>query len=201
MRKLLFTLVILSAGICYAEGGFYVGLGAGFASITNSPQNGLTFINGSGSSENGGTFASTIYAGYNFNRIVGLQLDYDVAYNGQTTTYNVSQQLTDAAVLVHLPFSFIADALSDFSLFAKGGIGYSYYGFGNISSSCVTCVIPPNNISTLVPIFGLGAEYRFTSFGVRAQWDYSVNVTANNLGNSQVQLNSSMYFLSLLYHF
>ncbi|HLX53774.1 MAG TPA: outer membrane beta-barrel protein, partial [Aquella sp.] len=169
MRKLFFYIIMwipAYAGmtqLCYAEGGFYIGLGGGYDSITNSPQNGLTFINGSGSSQNGGTFATTVFAGYNFNRIVGMELGYSVGYNGQTTTYNISQQLTDVTALVHLPFSFIADALSDFSLFARGGVGYSYYGFGNVSNNCVTCVTPPNSASTLVPVFGLGAEYRFTS--------------------------------------
>ncbi|MCC2644387.1 MAG: OmpA-like transrane domain [Burkholderiales bacterium] len=200
MRKLLFILAI-TANWCYAEGGFYAGLGAGYAYINNIPQSGFSFNNGSSSSQSVGSFATTIYAGYDFNNIVGLQIDYDVAYNGLPPSYSQGQQVTDGALILHLPFSIISASLKDFSLFAKGGIGYNYYSFGNISPNCATCVNPPNNISAFVPVYGLGAEYDFNSFAVRAQWNYNGSVTAANEGNDQLQLNSNMYLLSVLYRF
>jgi hypothetical protein len=209
MRKLFYTMWIpVYAGmtmgmvqLCYAEGGFYVGLGAGYASMTNIPQSSFSFNNGSFASQNVGSFATAIYAGYDFNRIVGLQIDYNVAYNGWASGFIENQQIFDGAVLVHLPFSIIADSLSGFSLYAKGGVGYSYYAFGQVSPSCTTCVYPPSNTSAMVPVYGLGAEYAFTSFALRAEWSHSGNVTATNFGNNQLLLDSNMYFISGLYRF
>ncbi|MCC2626136.1 MAG: OmpA-like transrane domain [Burkholderiales bacterium] len=208
MRKLFFYIMMwvpTFVGITklsYAEGGYYLGLGAGYASMTNIPQNSFSFNNGSFASQNVGSFATAIYAGYDFNRIVGLQIDYNVAYNGWASGFIENQQLLDGAILVHLPFSIIADSLSGFSLYAKGGIGYSYYSFGQVSPTCTTCVFPPNDTSSAVPVYGLGAEYAFKDFiALRAEWSHSGNVTAANVGNNQLLLDSNMYFLSILYRF
>lgn len=199
MRLLLFIIVNIFIICCYAEGGFYAGIGAGYSDITNTPQSGLTFNNGSTQNQNTGTFSTALYGGYDFNRIVGLQLDYNILFNGQLPGYSINQQLVDAAVLVHLPFGFIADALTGFSLYAKGGVGYSAYTFNN--QSCTTCVNPPSNANAIVPVYGAGAEYGFSNIGIRAEWDYSGNVNAPNLGKNQVGLDSNMYLLSILYHF
>jgi hypothetical protein len=128
-------------------------------------------------------------------------MDYSVAFNASAPTYTINQQLLDGVILLHLPFSIFADALSGFSLFAKGGLGYSVYTFNNQSANCATCVNPPSNASAYTPVYGLGAEYGFSSVGIRAEWTYSGKVTAPNIGYNQVQLNSNMYLLSILYHF
>lgn len=201
MRKFFFILAVINICLCYAEGGFYVGLGAGYASINNVPQSNFSFNNGTTGSQMVGSFATTVYAGYDFNNIVGLQVDYNVAYNALPPSYTEGQQLTDGAVLVHLPFSIMADSLKGFSLFAKGGLGYSYYSFGNINPSCTSCINPPNNTSAVVLVYGLGAEYNFNSFGVRAEWNSNGTVTVANQGNNQLLLDSNMYLLSMLYRF
>jgi hypothetical protein len=201
MRKLFFILAIINIKWCYAEGGFYAGIGAGYSSINNVPQSGLTFSNGSAVSQNAGAFTGGIYGGYDFNRIVGVQLDYDVAFNGQTSSYNATGQIVDAAVLLHLPFGFIAEALNGLSVFAKGGIGYTTWGFGNVSANCATCLNPQNSASGIVPVYGFGIEYGLKNMGIRAEWDYSGNVSASNQGTNQVQLNANTYLLSILYHF
>ncbi len=74
MRKLFcyITALVGMVQLCYAEGGFYLGLGAGYASMTNIPQSSFSFNNGSFASQNVGSLATALYTGYDFNRIVGI---------------------------------------------------------------------------------------------------------------------------------
>jgi len=201
MRVLLFIVTIICLGNCYATGGFYAGIGAGYSSIINIPQSGLSFANGSTGSQETPAFTTALYGGYNFNQIVGVQVDYNIAFNGQVSGYSINQQLFDAAVLLHLPFGIFTDTLKGFSLYAKGGIGYSNYDFDGQLITCTTCINLPSSTYAFIPVYGLGAEYSFSSLGIRAEWDYSGNVIAPNFGSNQVQLNSNMYLLSILYHF
>lgn len=202
MRKLLFAFAILSSWCCHAEGGFYAGIGGGYANITSIPQSGYIFNNGNSDSQNSGAIAAGIYGGYNFNHIIGVQGDYNLGFDAPAgSSYNVSQQLLDATLVLHLPFGFITDALRGFSLYAKGGLGYSVYGFSSVLQGCPTCVNPPDNTHAFTNVYGLGAEYQLNNLGVRAEWSASGNVTAPNMGSNQVQLNSTFYLVSILYYF
>ena len=178
-------------------------IGAGYATLANATQGGYFFNNStSGGTQSSSNIASTLYFGYDFNRYVGLQLDYNVAYAGQVAgSYNVNQQLINGAVLLHLPFGLFADALSGLSVFAKGGVGYSLYGFGVVNPTCTNCVNPPSQAYAFVPMYGAGIEYGFTNIGIRGEWNYSGSVIAPNLGSNQLVVSSNMFLLSVLYHF
>ncbi len=203
MRKLLIIIAIINVWPAFAEGGFYAGIGFGYANIANTAQNNFTFNNGSSGTQNGPAPASTLYGGYDFNRYIGIQADYNVAYSAQIpgSSYSVYQQLIGASVLLHLPFGLFSNALSGFSIFVKGGLDYSVFDFGNVSSTCSTCVNPPGTAYAVVPVYGLGAEYGFGNVGIRGEWNYNSNVMAPNFGSNQVQASSNMYLLSVLYHF
>lgn len=198
-RLLVILCLFISACLCHAEGGFYVGIGAGYTSMTDIPLGSVD--NGSDSNQYIGAATAAVSGGYNFNHIVGVQLDYAIAYNAVGPGYNPTQQLVDAAVLVHLPFGFIISALSDFSLFVKGGVGYSTYAFNNIANNCTTCVNPPNGAYAVVPVYGLGAEYGFGPIGIKAEWDHSGDIMVPNQGRNQISISSNMYLLSVLYYF
>ena len=186
----------------YADGGFYIGIGAGYATIANATQSGFVFNNSTSGTQSSGNIASTLYFGYDFNRYIGVELDYNVAFSGQVAnSYNVNQQLINGALLLHLPFGIFTPILTGLSLFAKGGLGYSIYGFGSVNPSCTNCVNPPATAYAFVPMFGAGVEYGFTNIGIRGEWNYSGSVTAPNLGSNQVITSSNMFLLSVLYHF
>ena len=202
MRRILLYIIAILTSIANAEGGFYVGIGAGYATVANAPQSGYTFNNLSGGTQSSSNFASTLYGGYDFNRYVGLEIDYNVAFSGQVaSSYNVNQQVINGVVVLHLPFGIFANALSGLSIFAKGGVGYSFLGFGAVNPSCTTCVNPPSIAAGFIPAFGAGVEYGFTNIGIRGEWNYNGSVTAPNLGSNQVAVSSNIFLLSVLYHF
>jgi hypothetical protein len=202
MKRILLCIIAALAATLHADGGFYVGIGAGYAMLANSLQSSYTFNNLSGGTQSSNNFASTLYGGYDFNRYVGLEVDYNVAFSGQVANaYNVNQQVINGVVVLHLPFGLFANALSGLSIFAKGGLGYSSLGFGGVNPSCTNCVNPPSIAAGFIPAFGAGVEYGFTDIGIRGEWNYNGSVTAPNVGSNQVAVSSNMFLLSVLYHF
>lgn len=186
-----------------AEGGFYMGIGTGYTSFNNTIQSGLTFDNGSTASQTTGNIASTLYFGYDFNHWLGVQGEYNVGYNTSVAgSYNVNQQLLGVSLLGHLPFSIFSSSLSGLSIFAKVGYDYDVMSFTNTGpSNCSGCISMPNSAFAYLPIYGAGIEYGFTNIGIRAEWNITSNITASNMGQSLVTLNSNMYLISILYHF
>lgn len=205
MQKNILTLLaittLLLSKVALADGGFYTGIGAGYANVNNTVQSPLTFSNGSSGSQSGGAVASTLYFGYDFNRFVGIQADYDIAFStSMANSYSSSEQVFGGSVLLHLPFSIFSDALSGLSVYAKGGVGYAIAGFSG-QSTCINCVNPPNTASAFAPLYGLGVEYGFTNVGYRLEWDGIGSIMSNNGGTSQVGVSSNLFLLSILYHF
>ena len=201
-RKLKWLSLALIAPLAFADGGFYTGIGAGYADVSNTTQNPQIFNNGTLGTQSGSTFASNLYFGYDFNRFIGVQAEYDVAFGATiANSYNAGQQLLGASLLVHLPFSLFSDMLSGVSVFAKGGYVYNTTTFGNVNQTCPNCVNPPTFANGFTPIYGLGAEYGFTNVGFRLEWDTTPAMVASNSNLSQVSVASNMFLLSILYHF
>lgn len=201
LKKISFLILVL-ANAAYAEGGFYTGIGVGYASLGNTAQNNQIIGSGnSSSSATGNAFATNMYFGYDFNHYIGVQEEYDVAYNANVgNSYSANQQVFGTNVLFHLPFSLFSNELSGLDVFAKGGFGYEVYQFtGN--SACAGCVNPANQGGSFVPMYGAGIEYGFTNVGYRLEWDGIGSAMNTNQGINQVAMSSNMYLLSIMYHF
>jgi hypothetical protein len=195
-------LSLATTSYTFAEGGFYMGIGAGYASLNNNLQNNYVYNNGNSGNQTSGNVASTLYFGYDFNHYIGLQGEYNVAYDSTVAnSYNVNQQLLGVSALLHLPFSLISDSLAGLSVFGKIGADYDVIGFSNVSPNCANCTNPPSSAFGYVPLYGAGIEYGQNNIGVRLEWDQSGNINASNMGSTQSIVNSNMYLISILYHF
>lgn len=197
--------LIIISGIfsnAFAYGGFYAGIGAGSASLTNTAQGNYIFVNGSAGTQISTNFASTLYFGYNFNRFIAIEANYNVAYKSQiASSYNVGQQLLGGTVLAKLPFEVFSSRLRGISVFAKGGLDYDVINFTN-PVNCNKCINPPNSSFNYLPVYGAGLEYDFQNqIGIRGEWNEIGNITASNNNVSQVNVSSNMYLLSILYNF
>lgn len=202
-RLVLFFLVALSLlNSATAEGGFYTGIGVGYNDVSNTVQSPLVFNSDNASgTQNGSGIASALYFGYDFNRYIGIQSEYDIGFPTQiANAYYANQQLFGLSVLAHLPFMLFSDLLSGLSVFAKGGIGYEVAALSG-QSGCNNCVNPPNSASAFVPIYGLGIEYGTGNVGYRFEWDGVGSMMTANNGTNQTSISSNMFLLSILYHF
>lgn len=198
--KFKFWATSILAGSTFAQGGFYAGIGGGYSSLNNQAQAPWTFNSGA-TSETGGAPAVMVYAGYDFNQIVGFEANYLAAINGSTSSYSATQQLLGGSLLVHFPFSIISDNLSGLSVFGRGGLDYNMINFSNIQNNCTTCVIPPGNTNGFTPRYGAGVEYGLKNIGYRLEWNYAGSLTATNQGSNEVNMSSSSFLISILYHF
>lgn len=216
MKKLLLT-AFLSAISAYAlaDGGLYVGVGAGYGTIGSNTTGGTSYPNGS-SSQGGGNMAGSVYVGYDFSHYVGIQADYDYIANVQYSTgatpssgsngdFNVNQQVLDLGVTGHLPFSLFADALSGISIFGRLAFGYSTTSFsgGQLTSPSASggYVNIPSSASNLVPVLAAGAEYGIGQVGIRLEYQYIGNSTINTNGQNILNVNNNLVLVSALYHF
>lgn len=201
IKKIPYILLMLS-GLAYAEGGFYTGIGLGYAGLDNTAQSNQIIGSGnSSSSVTSNAFATNIYFGYDFNHYIGVQEEYDVAYNSNVgNSYSANQQVFGTDILFHLPFSLFSNDLAGLDVFAKGGLGYEVFQFSG-SNGCPNCVDPAHQGGSFVPMYGAGVEYGFTNVGYRLEWDGIGSITNNNQGMSQVAMSSNMYLLSIMYHF
>lgn len=201
MRKFSFILLFALSNFINADGGYYIGIGGGYSSLTGTVQSPYQFANTTSSSQSAGSFASTLYFGYDFNRWVGLQAEYNAAWAGQySNSYSINQQLLGGSILLHFPFSVFSDSLNGLSVYAKGGYDYNAINFG-AQSSCSGCLSVPSAAYGSSPMYGLGAEYGFKNIGYRLEWDYAGALMATSGGNNLVSTTSNSYFVSILYHF
>lgn len=209
---------ILSSVLCtyaQADGGLYVGVGAGYGTIGSNTTGGTSYPNGS-SSQGGGNMAGSVYVGYDFSHYVGIQADYDYIANVQYSTgstpssgsngdFNVNQQVLDLGVTGHLPFSLFADALSGISIFGKLAFGYSTTSFsgGQLASPSASggYVNISSSASNLVPVLAAGAEYGIGQVGIRLEYQYIGNSTINTNGQNILNVNNNLVLVSALYHF
>lgn len=217
MKKFVFG-AMLSTVLCtyaQADGGLYVGVGAGYGTIGSNTTGGTSYPNGS-SSQGGGNMAGSVYVGYDFSHYVGIQADYDYIANVQYSTgsipnsgvngdFSVNQQVLDLGITGHLPFSLFADALSGISVFGRLAFGYSTTTFsgGQLASSSSTggSVNIPSSASNLVPVVAAGAEYGIGQVGIRLEYQYIGNSTININGQNVLNVNNNLVLLSALYHF
>jgi len=217
MKKFVFG-AMLSTVLCtyaQADGGLYVGVGAGYGTIGSNTTGGTSYPNGS-SSQGGGNMAGSVYVGYDFSHYVGIQADYDYIANVQYSTgstpnsgsngdFNVNQQVLDLGVTGHLPFSLFADALSGISVFGRLAFGYSTTSFsgGQLTSPSASggYVNIPSSASNLVPVLAAGAEYGIGQVGIRFEYQYIGNSTINANGQNILNVNNNLLLLSALYHF
>lgn len=209
------TFMSLLSIAAFADGGLYLGFGAGYGSINNNTVDGFNFVDGT-SNKSGGNMAGGIYAGYDFNRYVGMQFDYNyianVSYNtgsnsstGVQGSINANQQILDLGIIGHLPFGLFANSLSGLSLFGKLAVGYTVENFngGNLvssGSSPVTAQLP-SQASSIVPVIGGGVEYGWSNVGLRAEYDYIGNTVVTNNSQSLMNSNNNLVLLSVFYHF
>lgn len=201
MHKIKFLTILGLTGSVYATGGYYVGIGAGYSSLTGTVQSPYVFNDGSTGSQSAASFASTFYFGYDFNKVIGVQFDYNAAWNAVGNSYNLNQQLLGGSALFHLPFSIISDSLAGLDVYAKGGLAYNAINFGNINPNGANCVYPPSSTNGISPLVGAGVEYGFKNVGYRLEWDYAGSIMSSNYGNNQVSTSSNSYLFSILYHF
>lgn len=208
MQKLLLLILISLTNFIFADGGFYMGIGAGYSSIDGAAQSPYQFNNGSTGSQVDGSFATALYLGYDFNRWIGIQADYNAAWGtSNSNSYTLNQQLLGGSVLFHLPFLVFSNSLSNWDVFAKVGGDYNAINFGNVNPSCSNCVNAPSSVNGFTPLYGAGIEYGSGNVGYRLEWDYAGSLMAansNSTGTSngnQLNMTSNTYLLSILYHF
>lgn len=217
MSKLKLGALLSIIGVtAFADSGAYVGVSAGYGTINSSTTNGFSFVDGAGS-KSGGTMAGGIFAGYDFNRYLGIQADYDYIANvnystgnnpltGTQGSINASQQILDLGIVGHLPFGLFANALSGLSIFGKLAVGYTTTSFDggtvvSTGSAGQNSVSVPSNASSMVPVLGLGAEYGWNTVGLRAEYDYIGNTTVTNNSQTLMNTNNGLVLLSVFYHF
>lgn len=203
------------AANAYADSGFYVGIGAGYGSISTSTTNGYSYLDGS-SNKSGGNMLGSIYAGYDFSHYVGVQMDYDYIANiqfssgtnqitGVQNSFNANEQIIDLAITGHLPFALFANSLSGISLFGKLGIGYTNVGFsgGAVGSGQGLSYTQnlPSFAQSIVPILGIGAEYGIDSVGVRVEYNYIGTTTVSTNNSNIMNINNNIGLVSVFYHF
>lgn len=213
-KSTLYSLSALLIASSYADSGLYVGLGAGYGSIYTNTTNGYTYLDGS-SSKNGGNMAGGLYVGYDFNRYLGLQFDYDYianiqysssSVNGINGSFNANQQILDLGITGHLPFDIFTNNLSGLSLFAKLAVGYTTTSFsgGYLDSSGQSLAgiqAMPTFAQSVVPVIGVGVEYGIDSVGARLEYDYIGNTNVTNNGVNMMNLSNDLILLSVMYHF
>ena len=200
----------------FADSGTYVGISAGYGTINSSATNGFSFSDGTGNKD-GGTMAGGVFVGYDFNRYLGVQADYDYIANvnyttggssvtGAQSSINANQQILDLGVIGHLPFGLFADSLSGLSIFGKLAMGYTTTSFDggtmvSSGSAGLNTVQVPSNASSFVPVVGIGAEYGWSTVGVRAEYDYIGNTAVTNNSQTLMNVNDGLALLSVFYHF
>lgn len=195
MKHLRSILLLSLTTPVFAEGGFYMGIGGGYSSMTGTTKNNLTFANGA-TSQSGGAFALTAYAGYDFNRVFGLEANYLGTYANATNSYNATQGLIGAFVLLHLPFEVFTNDLSGFDMFVRGGYDYNSMGLGS-QVNCANCINPPSLAYGYTPRFGAGFEYGAGNLGYRLEWNYAGSLNVDN----QVGINNNAVLASIVYHY
>jgi hypothetical protein len=202
MQKIRLLCLLIIANMAFADGGYYVGIGAGYSNITANAVSPLEFTNPTTNAQDAQSFTSQLYFGYDLYKWLGLQLDYNVSWLGQyNNSYSVTQQTLGPSVLFHLPFSLFSDSLSGASVYTKLGYDYNAVNFDNVGS-CSACSSLNSSATGFSPLFGLGAELGFKHIGYRLEWDYLGGVMAkNNTGNNAINTSSSSFLASIMYHF
>ena len=216
LRSKLSILLSIISLAAFADSGTYIGISAGYGTINSSATNGFSFSDGTGNKD-GGTIAGGVFVGYDFNRYVGVQADYDYIANvnyttggstmtGAQSSINANQQILDLGIIGHLPFGLFANALSGLSIFGKLAMGYtttSFDGGTMVSSGTagVNTVQLPSTASSFVPVVGLGTEYGWSSVGIRAEYDYIGNTAVTNNGQTLMNTNNGLTLVSVFYHF
>lgn len=214
-KKITFISSIIFASCSFADSGLYVGVGVGYGNMSNNTINGYNFLDG-GSERSASSTLGSIYAGFDFNRYVGIQADYDYlssmnfaggASNNQDypSSYSASQQVIALGVVGHLPFQLFANSLSGLSVFGRLSVGYSTLDFsgGAIAkpSDYGNPELFPGYAQSLVPLIGAGIEYGINAVGVRLEYNYIGNTTVNNNDINLINTSNNLALLSVLYHF
>ena len=202
IQKIRLLCLLIITNLACAEGGYYVGIGAGYSDITANAVSPLEFTNPTTNAQDAQSFTSQLYFGYDIYKWLGLQVDYNVSWLGQyNNSYSVTQQIIGPSVLLHLPFSVFSDSLNGTSVYTKLGYDYNAINFSNLSS-CSACTNLNSGATGFSPLFGLGAEFDFTNIGYRLEWDYSAGLMAqNNNGNNAIDTSTSSFLASVMYHF
>ncbi len=200
MKKKIFYLLLLTTYNSYAFQGFYIGAGSGIATINTMPQHGI-FSTGNNGTQVTNTPASTFYWGYQYNKFIAIQLEYNSAYNVKIAdTYKMNQNLLVFTAVGSLPLGF-TQILSNFAIFAKFGAEYNVINYFDVNSICVSCSPLPNSSFTYMPAYGIGIDYQFNNFGIRAELDNTLNNTVSNNNISIFTSNSNYYLGSIYYKF
>ena len=166
MKKLIFYVFLLTIcnNIVYAFQGFYVGAGGGITTFNTTPQGSVIFATGNNGTQVTNTPASTFYWGYQYNKYIALQLEYNSAYSVRVAdTYQMNQDLFGLTAIASLPLDFI-NILSNYSIFAKAGFDYNVINYFNVNSACISCSVLPNSSFAYIPTYGIGFGYDFSNF-------------------------------------
>lgn len=181
----------------FATGGWTTGAGIGIGFVNMNTLNTLTYNDGS-YTKSSNSMGTTIFAGYNFNNYVGLEVNYNVIYNSQTTNFYLTTQIIGLEIVGKLPLYIIHNNLKNITLFAKIGDAYTNFGFSNITSYCSNCINVSEMTYGFPLIYGAGIEYSFQNIGYRFEW-MQLNLGSNF--NSQITLQPNLLLLSILYNF
>ena len=200
MRKPLYLSFIL-ANSTYAFQGFYVGIGGGIANINSVPQGNTIIATGNSNAVLSDTPTTSVYWGYQYNKFLSLQLEYNYAY-GVTiaNTYQMNQTLLGMSFIGSLPLNLIKP-LTNVSLFAKIGMDYNVINYYSVNSSCANCSAFPDSSFTYLPIYGIGINYDIKDYGIRMEVDQTTNNTASNNNISLVSSSMTYYLASFYYKF
>lgn len=196
MKKYLIILCFIFFN-SFATGGWVTGAGLGLGFVNMNSLNNLSYNDGS-YSQNGNSISTTIFAGYNFNSYIGLEINYNVIYNSQTPNFYLTTQIVGLEIIGKLPFSIISSHLKGISIFAKIGDAYTNFGFSNITSYCSNCINVSEMTFGFPFIYGAGLEYDLQNVGYRFEW-MQLNLGSNF--NSQITLQPNLFLLSILYNF
>lgn len=216
MKKLyLLSGLVSIISLAHADSGFYVGIGTGYANLTSSTTNGFSYMDGA-TSKSGSNMLGSVYAGYDFNRYVGMQFDYDYLADVQYTTgttvnpgvqgsFSANQQILSLGITGHLPFELFANSLAGLSVFGKLAVGVSILNFSGgvvgAGNGLQYTQDLPANAQSMVPVVGFGAEYGMKSVGVRLEYDYIGNTSVSSDNQNLLNVNNSLGLVSVFYHF
>jgi len=206
--KLLAIVGLLYASCSFAndnDHGLYFGISIGnsttqyMTDLTDvDPQNGKVNSNAT----NVNSLAMDALIGYQFNRYLGLELNYMVITphsSSNTFFFFFGPQAITSSSFLTANIKGILPLTDKFSLFAKGGLGYNSVSVSSFLGSSVLVNTQPRNVNisstNLAVLLGVGASYNLTdTFSVNIADNYYLTFapTINSVAPTADDLNQSI---------
>lgn len=175
MKKLLTGLLACYAGIAAAgvTSGSYLGLEVGGANqnIDYNPSSYKVDTSGTTLFDSSWTGIGRIFGGYNFSRYNAVEagLSQTLSNTFQTPSDNTFSSTATVLDISYLPMLPIAN--SNFNVFARIGVGYSWLPGGSVGCNCDGGTQFNASGANFMDVLGAGVRYKFANnWTVKVEW-------------------------------